>query len=96
MTKANARMTKKTNSMTNKSKCLQEMSMHCVSYPHLAVRGMTNAMAAFNHMLAENEPFDCPDLLVSFDEVNALTGVNELDRMDDKHSVAETVGHAPE
>ena len=87
-------MTKGTNSMTNKSKCLQEMRVHCVSYPRLAVRDMTNTIAAFNHMLAGDEPIDCPDLLVSFDELNALIDVNKLDRMDDKYLVAETVGHA--
>ena len=72
------------------------MSVHCVSYPHLAVRGMTDAMAAFNDMLAGDEPIDCPNLRVSSDELSALTGVNELDRMDDKYSVAETLGHAAE
>lgn len=81
-------------------KRLQEMGVHCVSYPRLlttaAVKGMMNAMAAFNDMLAGDEPIDRPDLLVSFDELNTLTGFDELDRMDAKYSVAETVGHAAE
>jgi len=59
-----------------------------------AVKGMMNAMAAFNDMLAGDEPIDRPDLLVSFDELNALTGFDKLDRMDENYSVAETVGHA--
>ncbi|MGB0553309.1 MAG: isocitrate lyase/phosphoenolpyruvate mutase family protein, partial [Alphaproteobacteria bacterium] len=45
-------------------------------------------------LTAGDEPIDRPDLLVSFDELNALTGFDELDRMDEKYSVAETVGHA--
>ena len=81
-------------------KRLQEMGVHCVSYPRLlttaAVKGMMKAMAAFNDMLSGDEPIDRPDLLVSFDELNALTGFDELDRMDEKYSVAETVGHAAE
>jgi hypothetical protein len=52
-----------------------------------AVKGMMNAMADFIDMLAGDAPIDRPDLLVSFDELN---------RMDEKYSVAETVGHAAE
>jgi 2-methylisocitrate lyase-like PEP mutase family enzyme len=89
-------MTEGTNCMTNKSKHLQKMSVHCVSYPHLAVRGMTNAMAAFNDMLAGDEPIDCPNLRVNSNKLSALAGVNELDRMDDKYSVAKTLDHAAE
>jgi hypothetical protein len=51
-------------------------------------------MTAFNDMLAGHEPIDSPDLLVSFDELNTLTGFDELDRMDDKYSVADPIGHA--
>ena len=43
-----------------------------------------------------DEAVDRPDLLVSFDELNTLTGFDELDRMDEKYSVAETIGHAAE
>ena len=82
--------------MTNKLIFLQEMVVHCVSYLRRAVRSMTNTMAAFNDMLAGDEPINCPDLLVSFDELNALTGVDDLDRMDNKYLVAKTVGHVAE
>ncbi|MEL0021048.1 MAG: hypothetical protein VW709_14335, partial [Rickettsiales bacterium] len=81
-------------------KRLQEMGVHCVSYPRLlttaAVKGMMNAMAAFNEMLAGDEPVDRPDLLVSFGELNALTGFDELEKMDEKYAVSPTVGQAAE
>ena len=81
-------------------KRLQEMAVHCVCYPRLlttaAVKGMMNAMAAFNDMLAGDEPIDRPDLLVSFNELNTFTGFDELDQLDAKYSFAETVGHAAE
>jgi 2-methylisocitrate lyase-like PEP mutase family enzyme len=81
-------------------KRLQEMAVHCVCYPRLlttaAVKGMMNAMAAFNDMLAGDEPIDRPDLLVSFNELNTFIGFDELDQLDAKYSFAETVGHAAE
>ena len=86
--------------MADKSKRLQEMAVHCVCYPRLlttaAVKGMMNAMAAFNDMLAGDKPIDRPDLLVSFNELNTLTGFDELDQLDPKYSFADTVGHAAE
>lgn len=67
-------------------KKLQEMGVAAVSYPRLlstsALRGMMNAMDAFKDMLAGDEPVDRPDLMIGFDEVNALTGFDELTEMD--------------
>ena len=61
-----------------------------------AVKGMMDAMAAFNNMLAGDEPIDHPDLLGSFNDLNTLTGFDELDQLDPKYSFTETVGHAAE
>ena len=81
-------------------KCLHEMAAHCVCCPRLlttaAVKGMMNAMAAFNDMLSVDEPIDRPDLLVSFNELNTLTGFNVLDQINPKYSFAETIGCSAE
>lgn len=70
---------------------LQEMGVAAVSYPRLlstsAVRGMMNAMDAFQEMVASNEEVDRPDLLVSFDEVNALVGYDTLTEMEHRYAV---------
>jgi len=72
---------------------LQEMGVAAVSYPRLmstgAVRGMMNAMDAFMDMVDGDEPVNRPDLLVSFEEINALVGFDELVEMDKKFAPAE-------
>jgi 2-methylisocitrate lyase-like PEP mutase family enzyme len=71
-------------------KTLQDMGVAAVSYPRLlstsAMRGMMNAMDAFKEMLSCNEPIDRPDLLVSFEELNALTGFDDLTEMDERYA----------
>jgi len=71
-------------------KKLEAMGVAAVSYPRLlstsAMRGMMNAMDAFKNMLAGSEPIDRPDLMVSFEELNALTGFDELDAMDERYA----------
>lgn len=71
-------------------KNLQAMGVAAISYPRLlstsAMRGMMNGMEAFKGMLAGSEPVDRPDLLVSFEELNALTGFDELTAMDERYA----------
>jgi 2-methylisocitrate lyase-like PEP mutase family enzyme len=70
---------------------LQEMGVAAVSYPRLlstaAVRGMTNAMDAFQGMLGSGEEVDRPDLLVSFEEINKLVGYDTLTDMERRYAV---------
>lgn len=72
---------------------LQAMGVAAVSYPRLlstsAVRGMTNAMDVFQQMVATGEEVDRPDLLVSFDEINALVGYEQLTEMEERYTARE-------
>jgi 2-methylisocitrate lyase-like PEP mutase family enzyme len=72
---------------------LQAMGVAAVSYPRLlstsAVRGMTNAMDVFQQMVATGEEVDRPDLLVSFDEINALVGYEHLTEMEERYAARE-------
>lgn len=66
---------------------LQEMGVAQVSYPRLlstaSLMGMTKAMEVFMHELLErNNLVDRADLLISFDELNAIMGVDELDALE--------------
>ncbi len=69
---------------------LQAMGVAAVSYPRLlstaAVRGMMNAIAAFEDMLVSGEAVDRPDLLVGFDEINKLTGFDHLTGLDETYA----------
>jgi 2-methylisocitrate lyase-like PEP mutase family enzyme len=74
-------------------KRLQEMGVAAVSYPRLlttsAVRGMMNALDVFEQMMASNEEVDRPDLLVSFEEINALVGFETLTEMESRYAVTD-------
>ena len=66
---------------------LQALGVAAVSYPRLlstaALRGMMNAMAVFKEeVLEKNRVVDRPDLLVSFEELNDLMGMAELDGLE--------------
>jgi 2-methylisocitrate lyase-like PEP mutase family enzyme len=68
-------------------KQLEEMGVAQVSYPRLlttaALKGMMNAMKVFTEeVVAGNEVVDRPDLLVSFEELNALMGFDQLDELE--------------
>jgi hypothetical protein len=69
------------------------MGVAAISYPRLlstsAVRGMMNAMDAFQDMVASGEEVDRPDLLVSFEEVNALVGYDQLTEMEERYTAAD-------
>lgn len=67
-------------------KRLHELGVAQVTYPRListaALRGIINAMDAFKEMLEGDRPVDRPDLLASFEDLNELMGINELDRLE--------------
>jgi 2-methylisocitrate lyase-like PEP mutase family enzyme len=70
---------------------MQDMGVAQVSYPRMlstaAVMGMKKAMEVFQQEVMEkNLVTDRPDLLVSFDELNKMMGVGELDRMEEDYS----------
>ena len=66
---------------------LEALGVAAVSYPRLlstaALKGMMTALATFKQeVLENNRVIDRPDLLVSFDELNDLMGMQELDRLE--------------
>src|SRR6202011_785085 len=69
---------------------LQDLGVAVVIYPRLltaaAIQGMNNAVGALQQMLATGKVIDRPDLLVSFDELNELLGMAELQRLEQRHS----------
>jgi 2-methylisocitrate lyase-like PEP mutase family enzyme len=71
-------------------KQLQALGVSTVSYPRMltsaALRGMKNALAAFSENLNAPAPSERPELLVNFDELNALMGLEELDALEKRHS----------
>jgi 2-methylisocitrate lyase-like PEP mutase family enzyme len=72
-------------------KQLEEMGVAQVSYPRMlstaAVQGMKTAMGVFmREVLGENKVVDRPDLLVSFDELNALMGYQTLEDIEAAYS----------
>jgi 2-methylisocitrate lyase-like PEP mutase family enzyme len=73
-------------------KQLQDIGVAGVSYPRLlstaALKGMTNALAVFmEDVVKQNKVVDRPDLLVSFEELNDLMGMRQLDEIDAKYAV---------
>ena len=72
-------------------KQMEAMGVAQISYPRLlttaALKGMMNAMAVFKNEVVEgNKVVDRPDLLVSFDELNALMGLDVLDELERRYS----------
>ena len=68
---------------------LQHLGVGGVSYPRIlstaALKGMMNAMAVFKEeVVKNNRVVDRPDLLASFDELNDLMGMKELDVLEKK------------
>ncbi len=68
---------------------LQDLGVGVVIYPRLltsaAIMGMKNALAALDGSLTSGEPADRPDLLVSFEELNDLLGMPELQRLEKRY-----------
>ena len=66
---------------------LQALGVGGVSYPRIlstaALKGMQNAMAVFKEeVVKHNRVIDRPDLLASFDELNDLMGMKQLDELE--------------
>ena len=61
---------------------LEEIGVAVVEYPRMltaaAIRGMQNALAAFGDAVASREAVERPDLLVSFEELNELMGIEAI------------------
>ncbi|HXF66077.1 MAG TPA: isocitrate lyase/PEP mutase family protein [Burkholderiales bacterium] len=69
---------------------LEALGVAAVTYPRLlstaAVRGMMNAMAVFrDEVLGKNRLLERPDLQVSFEELNELMGIGELDALERRY-----------
>ena len=66
---------------------MQDLGVGGVSYPRIlstaALKGMQNAMAVFKEeVVKHNRVIDRPDLLASFDELNDLMGMKQLDELE--------------
>jgi 2-methylisocitrate lyase-like PEP mutase family enzyme len=72
---------------------LQDLGVAAVIYPRLltaaSVQGMKNALVALGESLRTGEIVDRPDLLVSFEELNDLVGIAELERLEQRHLTRE-------
>jgi 2-methylisocitrate lyase-like PEP mutase family enzyme len=64
-------------------KRLQAMGVAQISYPRLltsaGLLGMMNAISAFTAMLSGDQPVERPDLVASFDDINSLLGMKQLE-----------------
>lgn len=69
---------------------LAALGVSSVSYPRLltssGLRGMQNALAAFGETVDAEKPIARPDLMVPFDELNRLMGLDELEAMDERYA----------
>ncbi len=72
---------------------LQDLGVAVVIYPRLltaaSVQGMKNALGALGESLRTGDVVDRPDLLASFEELNALVGQPELERLEQRHLTPE-------
>ena len=72
-------------------KKLQHMGVAAVSYPRMlstsALRGMMNTVDVFKDMLDGDQEVDRDDLQVSFDDLNALMGMDTLDDLESKYTI---------
>ncbi len=72
-------------------KDLEAMGVAAVIYPRLltssALRGMMNAMDAFKEeVIGNNGTPNREDLMISFEELNEITGMSELDKLESRYS----------
>ncbi len=72
---------------------LQDLGVAVVIYPRLltaaSIQGMKNAIAALKELLQTGEVVDRPDLLVPFEELNELVGIQELERLEQRYLTPE-------
>jgi 2-methylisocitrate lyase-like PEP mutase family enzyme len=75
------------------AKQLQDLGVGVVIYPRMltsaAIMGMQNALAALDGSIKSGKPADRPDLLVSFEELNDLLGMPELQRLEQRYLTPE-------
>lgn len=79
---------------------MQELGVSVAIYPRLltaaAVQGMRNALAVFQESIRSESIIERPDLLVSFEELNELVGLGELNtlekRVQDRRAARATEG----
>jgi 2-methylisocitrate lyase-like PEP mutase family enzyme len=68
-------------------KQLAALGVSTVSYPRMltsaALRGMQNALAAFAELIEAEQTVERPDLLVPFDELNRLMGLDGLKALEE-------------
>jgi 2-methylisocitrate lyase-like PEP mutase family enzyme len=72
---------------------LQDLGVAVVIYPRLltaaSVQGMKNALAALGESLRTGAVVDRPDLLVSFEELNELVAMPELEALEQRYLTKE-------
>jgi 2-methylisocitrate lyase-like PEP mutase family enzyme len=72
---------------------LQELGVAVVVYPRMltaaSIQGMKNAIATLKESLASGEVIERPDLVVSFEELNNLVGIAELERLEQRYLTPE-------
>lgn len=70
---------------------LEELGVAVVIYPRLltaaALQGMANALEVLKDSLDTGEVRDRPDLLYSFEQINELTGLTELQKKELRYAV---------
>lgn len=70
---------------------LEELGVAVVEYPRLltaaAVRGMQRALEAFGESVRSGDLIERPDLLVTFDELQSLMGVDAIFDLRQRHAV---------
>lgn len=71
---------------------LQDLGVAAVSYPRMlssaAIRGMINALDAFENLLRSPTSIERPELLVSFEEINELMGIGDLNALERRYGSA--------
>jgi 2-methylisocitrate lyase-like PEP mutase family enzyme len=72
---------------------LQELGVAVVVYPRLltsaAIQGMKNAIATLQESVASGKVIERPDQVVSFEELNELVGIKELERIEQRYLTPE-------
>lgn len=70
-------------------KDLQDLGVSVVIYPRMltaaSIQGMKHAITAIKESMQTGKVVDRPDLLVSFEELNELVGIKELEQLEQKY-----------
>lgn len=78
---------------------LEKIGVAMVEYPRLltsaAVRGMMTAIGVLKETMATGEVIERPDIMVSFEEINELVGLDEIHAMERKYeaNVTKSISH---